>query len=585
MVFTDTFESGDSKYRCGQAYFDLASHWGDVFPLRSRNDVGISFADFCSRNWIPVILVRDNIGENIGGSLIEECRSRNVKSAYICPRHPQQNYAEGYLGRITAMASFAMVFAGAPLFMWVYAVRTAVFVCNISASYYSKQGIWSTPYMLIHGESFPDSSIVVPFGCAVLVLRDSDDRAKFVNRAALMIFVHYSEDHPLFTYAVYSPRTKRVLHRQDVIFLTSVFPMRSARVESGLGPAGETLTLFRSPPSMLEQCPADLSFGDWGVHDQLPAYDDDVSGFSVTAPYGSFVEVPEEMVGVPVHNPSHPSFPTSTVMVPISAVPSLQVGLKDSPFPVVSFPDPVGSAATAVTIREMEESVAPASTDVNIRVTEDSEKFFPRRSLRTTLRPPQSSVQSPPAGGEGPRHRPVRERWFYEPVGSGDATDILLMCPVPVEGLGDVGHGNSEVTPVLSSTMSLASSGASELSSGDETLEQLDPPRPPTPWSLCLTSEGPTGRFAIRLIFPDGELEERLFMVTTAMTVPTLARAIATMMNVPTAVSMFVAPVWAPLNHEGYIVDRLLPGTLLCLCTLLCHTIALLLAPIVTLNP
>jgi hypothetical protein len=121
--------------------------------------------------------------------------------------------------------------------------------------------------MLIHGESFPDSSIVVPFGCAVLVLRDSDDRAKFVNRAALMIFVHYSEDHPLFTYAVYSPRTKRVLHRQDVIFLTSVFTMRSARVESGLGPAGETLTLFRSPPSMLEQCPEDLSFEDWGVHD------------------------------------------------------------------------------------------------------------------------------------------------------------------------------------------------------------------------------------------------------------------------------------------------------------------------------
>jgi hypothetical protein len=213
-VFTDTFASGDSRFAYGQAYFDLVSHWGDVFPLRSRTEVGISFADFCSRNWIPLILIRDNIGENIGGSfLIEECRKRNVKSAYICTRHPQQNYAEGYLGRITAMASFAMVFAGAPLFMWVYAVRTAVFICIISASFYSKQGIWSTPYTLIHGESFPDSSIVVPFGCAVLVLRDSDDRAKFVNRTVLMVFAHYSEDHPLFTYAVYSLRTKRILHR------------------------------------------------------------------------------------------------------------------------------------------------------------------------------------------------------------------------------------------------------------------------------------------------------------------------------------------------------------------------------------
>ncbi len=85
-VFTDTFKSGDSKFGYGQVFFDLASHWGDVFPLRSRNEVGLSFADFCCRNWIPLYLVRDNIGENVAGSLVEECRSRNVRSAYICPR-------------------------------------------------------------------------------------------------------------------------------------------------------------------------------------------------------------------------------------------------------------------------------------------------------------------------------------------------------------------------------------------------------------------------------------------------------------------------------------------------------------------
>ncbi len=187
VVFTDTFESGDSKYKYGQAYFDLVSHWGDVFPLSSRTQVGLSFVDFCCRNWIPLYLVRDNIGENVGTSLLEECRIRNVKSVFICPRHPQQNYSEGYLGRVTAMASFAMVFAGAPLFMWVFAIRTAVFVCNISASYYSKQGLWSTPYEVVHGEPFPDTSLVVPFGCAVLVLRDSDDRPKFQNRCTLVI--------------------------------------------------------------------------------------------------------------------------------------------------------------------------------------------------------------------------------------------------------------------------------------------------------------------------------------------------------------------------------------------------------------
>ena len=50
-------------------------------------------------------------------------------------------------------------------------------------------------------------------------------------------------------------------------------------------------------------------------------------------------------------------------------------------------------------------------------------------------------------------------------------------------------------------------------------------------------------------------------MVTTSMTVPTLARALAQLMQVSTPVSIYVAPVWAPLDHLGFIVDRVLPGT------------------------
>ncbi len=282
VVFTDTFKSGDTKFLYGQAYFDYASHWSDVFPLRSRTEVGRSFADFCCRNWIPLVLVRDNIGENIGGSLLDECRARNVKSAYIRPRHPQQNYAEGYLGRMTAMASFAMVYSGAPLFMWIYSILCAVFTGNISASFYPKHNIWATPYELVHNEPFADSSIIVPFGCAALVLRDSDDCPKFRNRCTLMIFAHYADEHPLFTYALYSPHTKRIVHRQDVIFLTSVFPMRQAREGTGLGPDGDKLLVFRSPPSMREGCAGDLSFGNWGVGDDLPLHDDDVSSFELS---------------------------------------------------------------------------------------------------------------------------------------------------------------------------------------------------------------------------------------------------------------------------------------------------------------
>ena len=113
------------------------------------------------------------------------------------------------------MASFAMVLAGAPIFMWRWAISCAAFINNISATYYSKEKVWAVPYELVHGEPFPDVSIVVPFGCAALILLEKEDRAKFQSTCAMVIFVHYAQDHPLYTYAFFSPRTKRILFRQD----------------------------------------------------------------------------------------------------------------------------------------------------------------------------------------------------------------------------------------------------------------------------------------------------------------------------------------------------------------------------------
>jgi hypothetical protein len=127
VVFTDTFETGDSKFRYGQAFVDYRSRWGDVNPLRSRTQVGWAFGEFCCRNFTPLILIRDNISENRGGTLMTECHARGVKSAFICPYTPQQDQAENYLGRVTTMASYAMVYAGAPLFFWRWAIQCAVF--------------------------------------------------------------------------------------------------------------------------------------------------------------------------------------------------------------------------------------------------------------------------------------------------------------------------------------------------------------------------------------------------------------------------------------------------------------------------
>ena len=123
---------------------------------------------------------------------MEECHRMGVKSSFSCPYTPQQNYSEGYLGRITTMASFAMVLSGAPLFMWRWAVICAAFINNITATYFKKEQVWATPWEVTHGEPFPDSSIVIPFGCAALVKLVKDDRENFKSTCAMVIFIHYA---------------------------------------------------------------------------------------------------------------------------------------------------------------------------------------------------------------------------------------------------------------------------------------------------------------------------------------------------------------------------------------------------------
>jgi hypothetical protein len=293
--------------------------------MRSKTDIGDAFADFCCQCWIPLILVRDNAGENVGGSLVQELRDRNVQSAFICPHRSQQNFAEGYIGRITVMASFGMVFAGAPLFMWVHAIKAAAFIDNITATFYATTGVWATPYELVHGERFPDASVVVPFGCAALILLDDDEQAKFKSRCVLMLFMHYADRHPLFTYAFYSPKTKRVVFRQDCIFLPTVFPMRNARSLAGQNPDGEQLVTYRSP-GVMRDGPREVSFLDRTTADPLPSYDDDVSGFELYSP-GCF---PEEIVTPrpadhPGNCPDREEFAPSFVRIPAPTVPTGEI--------------------------------------------------------------------------------------------------------------------------------------------------------------------------------------------------------------------------------------------------------------------
>jgi hypothetical protein len=131
--------------------------------------------------------------------------------------------------------------------------------------------------------------------------------------------VHYATSHPLYTYAFYFPRSKRILFRQDSIFLVSTFPMRHARTQSGLLADGEVLKAVRSPLASALSSQDELSFQDWQAGDSLPAYDDHATGISLhddlQTPRLATIDFPSDW---PRRFPNHPAFgPRSTIPVPV----------------------------------------------------------------------------------------------------------------------------------------------------------------------------------------------------------------------------------------------------------------------------
>jgi hypothetical protein len=91
VLYTDTFETGDIKFPYAQVFVDRVSRYGDVIPLRSRTEVGSALVTFVCRHFIPLVLICDNIAENRGGDLVEQCRARSIKQLFACPYHPEQD--------------------------------------------------------------------------------------------------------------------------------------------------------------------------------------------------------------------------------------------------------------------------------------------------------------------------------------------------------------------------------------------------------------------------------------------------------------------------------------------------------------
>jgi hypothetical protein len=176
----------------------------------------------------------------------------------------------------------------------------------------------------------------------------------------------------------------------------------------------------------------------------------------------------------------------------------------------------------------------------------------PRRSARFRLKEARRNAVT-----SSTPHRLVRDRWFYESIVPAGYTIALLSVP----GLPLTHDTDSAATSVADTSdhESVSHSSSSFVSSHSADLPDSAPPPPFRLLTSLLPGDGPTGRFQIRLRFPNGELPSQPFMVTTAMTVPVLESALARLMHISPPLSLLVAPRWELLNHLGFIGARFLP--------------------------
>ncbi len=322
---------------------------------------------------------------------------------------------------------------------------------------------------------------------------------------------------------------------------------------------------FRSPISLRDGSPQEFSFGTWTDSDELPHFEDDVTGFNLAAPPGNLVCEPTEIPELPVHVPDHPGVPLSVVSVPIPA----SAALKTPGF----FPH-YDKYEAAVSIQphpsQAQEMISPLPKDISTDISPG-----PRRSKRTKAKVGSSTGSIKAADFPVPARRRVMDRWYYE---SGKEPTLPLF---PDSGLTEdsstvpLALHTTHSTPTQSDHPQLTEDhggGQSEIAQGitsssdgfPGTQERSDD------FPIPGGDNGPAGaasvtrtriRIGLTLTFPDGERVDQRYSAHPGWTVSSFKERMRDLLRTTFPVELTVGPEWGELDHTGSIGDRTPPGS------------------------
>ncbi|GJW24056.1 retrovirus-related pol polyprotein from transposon TNT 1-94 [Tanacetum coccineum] len=162
----------------------------------------------------PVRQIRTNNGtEFVNQSLREYYEKVGISHETYVARSPQQNgVVERRNHTLIEAAGTMLIYAKAPLFLWVEAIATACYTQNrsIIRLRHSK-----TPYELLH-EKLSDLSFFHVVGALCYPTNDSENLGKLQPKADIGIFIGYAPTMKAFR--IYNRRTRRIIETIHVDF-------------------------------------------------------------------------------------------------------------------------------------------------------------------------------------------------------------------------------------------------------------------------------------------------------------------------------------------------------------------------------
>ncbi|CAI7804049.1 unnamed protein product [Closterium sp. NIES-54] len=245
--------SGQDRERYFLLVVDDYTRYTTVFPLRSKGevvDVLIPWIrafrlQLCERfrKDLPVLRLHSDRGGEFSSDLLRDfCRGEGILQSFTLPASLQQNgIAEHRIGLVMEVACTSMIHAGAPHFLWPFAVWYAAHQLNL----WPRVSLPEASPTLRWTGKVGDASVFRVWGSRALVSDTSAD--KLSARTIPCVFLGFPPHAPSWQF--YHPTSLHVFPSQDVTFDESVsfyrlFPNRSAPLPPAL------LFLAPGPPQI-----------------------------------------------------------------------------------------------------------------------------------------------------------------------------------------------------------------------------------------------------------------------------------------------------------------------------------------------